>query len=92
MLLTLGAVWSDSEMGKEIMKGLPGKIHKYPGEGKIKLIFLLETPKSRIPLLVPVKDRLNQIMRGRIRLYGLRHITLVDFETAQKMDLPVPRL
>ncbi len=40
---------------------------------------------------MPVKDALNRELAGRVRLFGVRNVTLIDFDQAQKMGLPVER-
>ena len=91
VLLMLAAAWSETELGLEIKSHLPNNARRYNGEGSLKLIFLIDTPVSRKPLLLPVKDELNRIMAGRTRLFGVNHITIVDFDTAVKMGLPVEK-
>nr|VFK34569.1 MAG: hypothetical protein BECKMB1821I_GA0114274_107611 [Candidatus Kentron sp. MB] len=88
-LLILASVWSDTEPGLEIKITLPTKVRKYPGKGKIKFIFLIDTPISRQGLLMPIKDRINQLLSGKTRLFGIAHVTLIDFDKARSMELPV---
>jgi len=90
-LLLLAAAWIGTSCGAELQALLPQSVQAYPGDGKIKLIFLVDTPQSRKPLLSAVKDELNRKAAGRSRLFGIRHITIVDFNLAVKMGLPVTR-
>jgi len=87
----LAAVWVETIIGKGLKKSLPGHACQYQGDGSLKLIFLIDTPTSRRALLLPVKDAINRELAGRVRLFGVKHITLVDFEIANKMGLPVER-
>ena len=90
-LLMLAAAWVKTDIGKKIEAHLPNPIHQYPGDGRIKLIFLIDTPASRQPLLLPVKDAINKAIAGRVRLFGVKHVTLIDFDVAQEMGLPIVR-
>ena len=91
VLLMLAAVWVKTEIGKEIRTSMPTHIHQYQGDGSVKLIFLIDTPASRKSLLPPVKDAINKELAGRVRLFGVKHVTLIDFDIAQKMGLPIER-
>jgi hypothetical protein len=91
VLLLLAAAWIETSRGTELKKLLPAKAKRYPGDGKIKLIFLVDTPASRKPLLSAIKDELNRRVAGRSRLFGIQHITVVDFDVAVKIGLPVTR-
>jgi hypothetical protein len=90
-LLMLAATWVGTNTGNRLQASLPSEAHRYPGEGNIKLIFLIDTPLSRRALLSPMKDAVNKELAGRMRLFGVRNVILVDLETAQKMALPIVR-
>lgn len=90
-LILLASVWVKTNIGKKLKTSLPVNIQKYQGDGSIKLIFLIDTPASRKPLLAPLKDEINKKLAGRMRLFGVRHVTLIDFSTASKMGLPVEK-
>jgi hypothetical protein len=91
VLLILAALWSGTELGQEFSPLLPSAVRVFPGASKLKLVFLVDTPVTRAPLLGPVKDELNRVLEGRIKLYGIRRVTVVDFDGAQRMGLPVAR-
>ena len=91
VLLMMAALWVGTDEGNSIKESLPDPVQQYPGDGSLKLIFLIDTPPSRKSLLAPVKDAINKELAGRVRLFGVRHVTLVDFNTANKMGLPVTR-
>jgi hypothetical protein len=91
VLLILASVWAGTDFGARLSPLLPAAARKFPGTSKLKLIFLLDTPASRAPLLGAVKDELNRVLAGRASLYGIRRVTLVDFARAQGMGLPVAR-
>lgn len=91
VLLILSSAWSRSAVGVELAKLLPSGSTQYPGEKKLKLCFLVETPASRAPLMGPVKDELNRMLSGRLQLFGIKRVTLMDFNNAKSMGLPVTR-
>jgi hypothetical protein len=91
VLLILAAMWTGTNLGNEFKTLLPPGARSYPGDGRIKLVFLVDTPASRRPLLTAVKDELNRKAAGRARLLGVQHLTVVDYDVALKMGLPVGR-
>ncbi|MBW1792996.1 MAG: hypothetical protein JRJ38_00950 [Deltaproteobacteria bacterium] len=91
VLLMLAAVWVKTGIGNELKAHIPNPVHQYRGEGSIKFIFLIDTPASRQSLLLPVKDAINKQLAGRVRLFGVKHVTLINFDVAQKMGLPIER-
>lgn len=91
VLLILASVWAQTEFGLQLSPLLPAAARAFPGAAKLKLIFLVDTPATRTPLLGPVKDELNRLLSGRVSLYGIRRVTLIDFDRAQKMGLPITR-
>jgi hypothetical protein len=92
VLLILASVWARTEVGAQLSLLLPAAARKFPGASKLKLIFLVDTPATRAPLLGPVKDELNRVLAGRTNLYGIKRVSLVDFDRAQAMGLPVTRV
>jgi len=90
-LLMLAAVWIGTRIGKELKACLPAHVHQYPNDGNLKFVFLIDTPASRKPMLSPVKDAINKELAGRVRLFGVRHVTVVDLETAREIPLPVQK-
>jgi len=91
-MMILASVWVGTTRGKEMKKLLPANVRRYPGDGKIKLIFLVDTPRSRKPLLSAINDEVNRKAAGRSRLFGVPRVTVVDFDVATRMNLPVTRL
>ncbi|MFQ5673875.1 MAG: hypothetical protein ACE5G9_12345 [Nitrospinales bacterium] len=91
VLLMLAAVWVKTNIGKKIRPTLPKPIHRYRGDGSIKIIFLVDTPTSSIPLLLAVKDAVNKEIAGRVRLFGVKNVTLINFDEAQNSKLPIER-
>jgi len=90
-LLMLASVWAGTRVGTELAACLPKCSRKYPGDGALRLVFLIDTPASRWELLLAVKDRLNRRLGGRVRLFGIGSLALVDYETARRIGLPVQR-
>jgi hypothetical protein len=91
-LLILTAVWIRTQVGQAMRGDLPHSIHSYPGDDKIRLIFLIDTPDSRKSLLLPLKERINNELAGRIALFGIKKLRIVDFESLQKMGISITRV
>jgi len=91
VLLIMAALWVGTDTGKALKASLPDHVQQYHGDGNLKFIFLIDTPPSRKSLLAPVKDAINKELAGRVRLFGVKRVTLVDFDTANRMGLPVTR-
>ncbi len=89
VLLIMSAIWVGTKVGEKLKEDLPEETHKFPGEGNLKFIILIDTPRSLKSLLTPVKDAINRKLAGRVRLFGIKHVTLTDLDTAIKMGLPV---
>ena len=47
--------------------------------------------QSLRPLLGPIKDAINSELAGRLRLFGVQRLTIVDFDTANKIGLSITR-
>ncbi len=92
VLLILASVWAQTDFGNSLAPLLPVNARTFPGASRLKLIFLVDTPPTRAPLLGAVKDELNRVLAGRVSMYGIRRVTLVDFERARGLGLPVARV
>ncbi|MCD6326449.1 SWIM zinc finger family protein [bacterium] len=90
-LLMLVAVWIETGVGKELSKSLPALVRQYPGDGKLGFVFLVDTPASRSPMLTAVKDDMNKELEGRMRLFGVRRVAIVNLAVAQDIGIPVER-
>jgi hypothetical protein len=86
-LLILAALWAKTNQGLEFASCLPPQIHQFPK--RLKFFFILKIDevlfKSKIG---PLKDELKNRLRGRLALFDVRHVTLVDHLTAIKCHLP----
>ena len=91
VLLMLAAVWVEAGIGTELKRSLPANVHRYQGDGSLKFIFLIDESASRKSLMSPVKDAINKELAGRLRLFGVKYVTLIDFDMAQKIGIPVER-
>jgi hypothetical protein len=69
----------------------PPQAQLYPGDGRVKLIFLIDVPDEKRELLLAIRDELNARLGGKLALFGVKRVTVVNLETAQKMGLPVRR-
>ena len=92
VLLMLTAMWSGTKIGETLKSGVPEAVHDYIGDGNLKFIFLIDTPVSHKALYAPIKDAINKALAGRMQLFGVNRVTLLDFDLAQKLGLPVERI
>jgi len=93
-LLMLSGAWLPTTWGKELAAEAPPQLTPYAGDGHaaLKLVFLIDIPASHRELLLAVRDQINGQLSGRLRVFGLKHVSVFDFETAQKKGLPVTRV
>ncbi|MCP3136063.1 hypothetical protein [Pyxidicoccus xibeiensis] len=91
-LLMLAGAWTPTSWGTELSRSLPTQALPYPGDKALKLVFLIDIPVGQRELLLPVRDEINGRLQGRLGIFGMRRVSVVDFEAAQKMGLPVTRL
>jgi hypothetical protein len=83
-LMLLASVWFSSLQGQQICSDLPASFHKFPLQPKKIKIVINSDIKIRDELS-PLKVRLKNKLLGRLKLFDIEHITLVDHETALKM-------
>lgn len=86
-LMIFSSVWSGTAKGGEIGKHLPQKAVKFPGAGKVHLIFLLNLRGEEIP--ITAKDEINSKLKGILSLFDIKRASVVNLEKAIKMNLPV---
>jgi hypothetical protein len=91
-LLMLAGAWAQTTWGRELARSLPTQAVSYPGDKALKLVFLIDIPAGKRELLLPVREEINSRLQGRLGIFGMRHVSVVDFESAQKMGLPVSRV
>ncbi len=91
-LMLLASAWVGSLQGQQICSDLPVSCQKFPFKPqKIKIVIVLkisDDTKIKEELSV-LKVRLKDKMKGRLKLFDIEHITLVDHEVALKMPLPI---
>lgn len=90
-LLMLSAAWIGTSIGSTLKPTLPVEAQGYPGDGRVKIVFLIDIPESKRELLLAIRNELNRRLKGKLALFGIRVVTVVNPETAQKMGLPVHR-
>ncbi|HAG82763.1 MAG TPA: hypothetical protein DCL61_16765 [Cyanobacteria bacterium UBA12227] len=90
-LLILSSVWSGSIQGQKICAELPIFCHTFPIQPqKIKIVVVLKITSTHLkPELSPLKTRLLDKLRGRLQLFDITNVTLVDHETAAKMGIAI---
>ncbi|WP_437669558.1 hypothetical protein [Sorangium sp. So ce131] len=91
-LLMLSAAWAGTAACADILAALPSESRVYPGDNKVKLVFLVDVPEGKRELLTPVRDALNAKLKGKLALFGIEAVAVVTLEIAQKMGLPVRRV
>lgn len=90
-LMILSSVWSGSLQGKQILADLPASLQVFPiYPKKLKIVFVFKITDTNIKIqLSPLKTRLKERLRGRLLLFDIKNVTLVDHETAMKMGLAI---
>lgn len=90
-LMILSSVWSNSKQGQQIKTDLPVSCQTFPSEPRrLKIVFVLKIQNPTLKVdLPPLKTRLVSRLQGRLALFDLNNITLVDHEIAVKMGLPL---
>ena len=89
--MILSSVWSGSLQGKQILADLPASLQVFPiYPKKLKIVFVFKITNTNIKIqLSPLKTRLKERLRGRLLLFDIKNVTLVDHETAMKMGLAI---
>jgi hypothetical protein len=90
-LLMLAGKWTATTWGQELTKELPVEVSVYPGDAALKLVFLIDIPTRRRELLLAVREEINSRLSGRLGIFGKQSVSIIDFESAQKMGLPITR-
>ncbi|MHC5713858.1 MAG: hypothetical protein ACYTX0_17355, partial [Nostoc sp.] len=77
--------------GQKICADLPTFCHSFPIQPKkLKIVFVLKITSAHLKLeLSPLKTRLQDKLRGRLQLFDIKNITLVDHETAIRMGMAI---
>ncbi len=87
----LSALWIGTDWGVRVRRFLPQRLHEYVGDGRLRVVFLLDTALPDKALLGVLRDRVNAKLAGKLALLGLSRVTVTDFETGARMGLPVRR-
>ena len=90
-LLMLAAVSVPTPWGQQLAAHLPAALGDCVRGSALKLVFLIDIPESNRELLGPVREKINSRLSGRISLFSLEHVSVIDFVSAQRMGLPVSR-
>lgn len=88
-LLMLSAAWLQTNKGNEIRECLPASVREFHDLSGLSFIVLVDTPESSRPLLGVVKDAVNGKLAGKVRLFDVKNVAVLDLIAAQKMGLPV---
>jgi len=91
-LLMLATMWAKIGKGFELSSCLPLPVQQFPSHSpeklRLKLFFILKIDKvifrSQLGIL---KDELNDRLRGRVALFNVRHVSLLDHLTVINNNL-----
>jgi hypothetical protein len=91
-LLILAAAWLGTDKGHDFSRSLPSSCRRLTGNlPRLKIVFVLKVGRRRISSdLPPLKDKLNQVLKGRVALFDVPSVILTDHNTAAGlMRLPI---
>ena len=92
-LLLLFSVWLESRKGREIANEIPDTIRKFKiSQHNLKIIHIIKIERDKkdiIQALHTLKYRLNQLLSGRLALFNIRSVILIDHNTAADRGLPI---
>ncbi|MCD8486186.1 MAG: hypothetical protein LRZ84_05425 [Desertifilum sp.] len=93
-LMILSSAWIGTGQGQQIKIDLPMSCQTFPLKPKsLKIIFVLKIKNSTLKAeLSPLKTRLVNRLQGRLALFDLRNVTLIDHEIAINMGLPITEI
>lgn len=90
-LLMFAGAWLSTTWGQELAREMPSAFAPPPEGTRLRLVFLIDIPETRRELLLPVRDKINSQLQGRVGVFDLQQVAVIDFESARKMGLPVTR-
>jgi hypothetical protein len=53
----LSATWLGTAFDSALRQGLPLEAKRYPGDGRVKLVFLIDVPEDKRELLIAIMGR-----------------------------------
>jgi len=90
-LLMLACAWIPTTWGQSLQAELPLQAVLDSG-CSIWIVFLIDIPEGYREHLLMVREELNARLAGRLALFGIRRVSVVDLAGAAKLGLPVTRL
>ena len=87
-LMMLAAMWSGTVMGKKFRARIPVQLHSFPTapprtSSRIRVVIVLKIEKRHITSdLPPLKDKLKENLQGRISLFDILGVQLLDHHEA----------
>jgi hypothetical protein len=86
-LLIMSAIWSNTQQGLNLKMYLPESCQITQ---PLKIVFVFKITNQTIKAsLSPLKTKLVNSLQGKLLLFDLKNVTLVDHEIAIKMGLPL---
>jgi hypothetical protein len=90
-LLMFAGAWLSTGWGQALAQEMPPAFTPPPKGTRLHLVFLIDIPETRRELLLPVREEINGRLQGRLGVFDLQRVSVIDFESARKMGLPVTR-
>ena len=89
VLLIMSAVWIGTRKGNDIRKQLPEPIHHYHEDRRLMFVVVIDISDESLQLIPPVREAINGRLEGRLHLFGVHRIFIVNLSRAIQMGLPV---
>jgi hypothetical protein len=86
-LFLILSVWSKTGIGRSIGQQLPANFKAYPGDGKTKIVFLIDEHPNH-PIISIISDAIKSRLKGKMGLLNIQHIVVYNFAAA-KARLPI---
>jgi len=91
-LFLLCATWLNTTKGAEIRVDIPDNFKDYSRSKRIRIFHIIKANRNNLPLLHTIKDRLNQLLSGKLTLLNIPRVILTDHNTAIRIGLPITLL
>ncbi len=93
-LMMFAAIWSGTVAGKKFSAHVPVQLHSFPAaartSSRIRVVIVLKIEKRHIISdLPPLKDKLKEDLQGRISLFDILGVQLLDHHAAGLAGHPI---
>ncbi len=86
-MIFLLSVWTKTGNGLSIGQQLPADFRAYPGDGKIKVVFVIDEHPNH-PIISVINKEIKSRLKGKMGLLNIQHIVIYNFAAA-KTRLPI---